>query len=52
MYHFGLNAMPLLLWEIELWCSLYADENDICKHKQQQKKKYLMEPIMCTMAET
>lgn len=35
MYHFSLNAMLfLLLWEIELWCSLYADENDICKHKQ------------------
>lgn len=24
----------LLSWEIELWCSLYADENDICKNKQ------------------
>lgn len=39
MYHFGLNAMPLLSWEIELWCSLYADENDICKHKQTTTKK-------------
>lgn len=40
MYHFGLNATQVLFsWEIELWCSLYADEHDICKHKQTKKKQ-------------